>query len=361
MSHPPQYGKYGTLFPANFPLEMRTRSADARGLLLRGVVLRVYAPGEGTSNDQITSEVSSYCDVFVYSSRAYRHTGILTDCLISQDFASIYDGEVRQLRPSSQILESETLDVNKIGNPADLDGDHVLIGFLDGDFGLPVVLRQIPHPFQSSDYGLPEAVDTPGHRAKPKEGDPSVRLTRHKAAFYGIREDGSIILDASRGRDTQVGKDGKESPLDTSSAGPPITLRVRPGGTVRLEVVSNPDDPDNSNNPKSYEVLVANDGVRVRNNNENNLILQGGETNATLALGSATHHVAIVEHLADLYAELKTRLDAFDTRFESHVHASTFGPTAAPLDGSTLAPATGVGAPAWDPNIASTKMSLPDG
>lgn len=361
MSHPPEYGKHRTLFPANFPLEMRTRTADARGLLLRGVVLRVYAPGEGTSNDQLTSEVSSYCDVFVYSSRAYRHTGILTDCLVTQDYASIYDGEVRQLRPSSQILESETLDPNKIGNPADLDGDHVLIGFLDGDFGLPVVLRQIPHPFQSADYDLPEAVDIPGHRAKQKPEDPLVRLTRHKASFFGIREDGSIILDASRGRNTSVTPEGRESPLDPASAGPPITLRVRPGGTVRLEVVSNPDDPDNNDNPKSYELVVANDGVRVRTNGENNLLLQGGETSATLSLGSATHHVAIVEHLEALYAELKARMDAFDLRFETHVHASTFGPTAGPLEGASLAPVAGIGAPAWDSDIASTKLSLPDG
>lgn len=65
--------------------------------------------------------------------------------------------------------------------------------------------------------------------------------------------------------------------------------------------------------------------------------------------GAPPVHPAIAEHLQALYEALKVKLDLHDT----HVHPTGVGPSGpgAPL----------IVAPAWDSNINSTKLVIPDG
>lgn len=71
----------------------------------------------------------------------------------------------------------------------------------------------------------------------------------------------------------------------------------------------------------------------------------------TMKLGWTTPDVsvAIANHLQTLYTQLKVKLDTFD----AHIHPTGLGPSGPP--------APMIAAPAWDPLINSTKLTIPDG
>ncbi len=292
-----------------------------------------------------------YCDVLVYSSRRGSRSAVLRDCLLSQEAMHLHDGEV--VLPRSTTLQfNEALLPNQVRNPAELDGDHVIVGFLDNDYGTPVILRFLPHP--SSDIGkleLPSEIDVIGHRTRLISSDGDVRLWRHHGTFFGLQGDGSYVLDLSRGHAGQVRNDGTEQPYSESPA-PNSTIRLRPGGTYRIEIVANPDQP--SSGGKAIELTITENQFQLRLDGADNLTLEQSGANATLKVGDGAVHVAIGEHLETLYNQLKARLDAFDQIFATHVHGSTFGPTTFPE------PSGSISAPAWNSDIVSSKVSLPD-
>jgi hypothetical protein len=76
------------------------------------------------------------------------------------------------------------------------------------------------------------------------------------------------------------------------------------------------------------------------------LTLEGKDADAKLKLGDGAVHVAIVEHLETLYGQLKSYI-------ENALVNTAMGPSATIL--ATMGPA-----PAWDPNINSTHVSIPD-
>lgn len=362
---PPRYGRNQTLFPSNVATYVPEDGLRAHGLLLRGVVTKVYeydaprrvATGLGASSAAI------YCDVLVYSTRRSARGYFLPECLVSQDCANLHDGDIWKPRPTTMQFD-RPLNPTKLYNLAELDGDHVVVGFLDGDFSYPIVLRQLPHPSTDLRRELPATIDAPGHRKKLRQTDGHVRLWRHHGTFFGVQPDGSFVVDASRGHHGRINADGTEQSYTEGNEAPPITLvRVRPGGKVRVEVVGNPENPDAivtnddpNPTPKALELEISENQVLVRLDGADNLTLTQSGANAELKVGDGSVHVAIGEHLQTLYNQLKTRLDAFDLAFANHLHGSSFGPTSPPEPGGSIS------APAWDdvPTIISSKVSLPD-
>lgn len=96
-------------------------------------------------------------------------------------------------------------------------------------------------------------------------------------------------------------------------------------------------------------VNIAQDHVEVTFDNGSTVKLEAKDGDATMTVGDGAKHVAIVEALEQLYTGLQTKLTAFD----AHVHPTGVGPSGPP------APA--IAADPWDPAIASTKVSIPDG
>lgn len=132
------------------------RGRAANGLMLRGVVLNVYLPGDPrllkvrNPTDLAAPFVS--CDVLVYEPH---HTTVLHDVPILRVSAGLVDSEVWQPRATSVDLVKQILVVDgggPLGAPLpmskvrDMDGDHVVIGFLGGNLHDPVIMGQLDHP-----------------------------------------------------------------------------------------------------------------------------------------------------------------------------------------------------------------------
>jgi hypothetical protein len=357
--HPSIKGPYKATIPSGVPVRIRRPTKEASGLLLRGVVIRVYSYDEVRMRNRTIIPSSLYCDVLIYSSRAGNRVAVIRDCVVSQESGGVHNGTI--YRPKATTLRFDgPLDLNKVRNPAELDGDHVLVGFLDNDVATPIILRWLAHPSTDARSSLPTTVNVAGHRCRLISTDGDVRLWRHHGTFFGVQDDGSFVVDNSRGHQGRVEADGSEQPYDAPDPAtgtvpaPPNTLfRLRPGGKFRVEIVD-PDDPDGVT--KTFELEANQTELRIRLNGEDNLVLTQSGENAEMQIGDGAVHVPIGEHLKTLYDNLKARLDAFDIAFAQHLHGTSFGPTTAPQPGASIS------APDWSsvPTIISTKVSLPD-
>lgn len=366
--HVTSRGRFGEVLQAGVP----KRSASvpgftaAQGLLIRGVVVSTYVYDESGGNGARAGlqQGAIYCDVLVYSKMPKRQVGFLQSCLVATGKQGIHDGDIWRPRPSSVSFSGE-LDFNQFQSLADFDGDHVIVGFLDDDVKMPVILGQIPHPALPADSSIETGSETDliGHRLRLKQADGDVRLWRHHGTYFGVRNDGSFVVDASRGYTNSVTDDGSY-PSYANDPAPQTVLRLRPGGTFRIEIVSDPQQPVSST--KSLEIVATETEVQVRFDGSNNLQLAQSGSAATLTVGDGTQHVAIAEHLETLYNQLKARLDSFESQLLLHVHAPPAPPPAPPFSGPPVAPPTftpllPLAAPPWDGDIASSKVSIPDG
>lgn len=359
-SHVPFRGPYRATIPSGVPVRVRRTTKDANGLILRGVVIAVYSYDEARLRNRQLVPASLYCDVLIYSSRPGGRVAIIRDCVVSQESGSVHNGVIQRPRATTLKFDSP-LDLNKVRNPAELDGDHVLIGFLDNDVATPVILRWLPHPSSDVRKNLPTAVNVAGQRMRLLRTDGDVRLWRHHGSYFGVQPDGSFVVDNSRGHQGRIESDGSEQAYDavdpsTNTVPPPpgTLFRLRPGGKFRVEIVD-PDDPDST--PKNFEFEANQNELRVKLSGADNLVLTQSGANAELRIGDGAMHVPIGEHLKTLYDQLKARLDAFDVAFANHLHGTSFGPTATPSPGGSIS------APDWTsvPTIISSKVSLPDG
>ncbi|KKN12123.1 hypothetical protein LCGC14_1019670 [marine sediment metagenome] len=78
------------------------------------------------------------------------------------------------------------------------------------------------------------------------------------------------------------------------------------------------------------------------------LVVEENGASAKLTLGDGTKSVAVAEPLKTLYDALKTQLDLFD----AHIHPTGMGPSGPPTPT--------ISAPAFDDDIISSQMKLPE-
>lgn len=223
----------------------------ARGLVLRGVVTRVYylksapaglvgAPPQPAGLGQ----AGLYCDVLVSSGIPGARTGLFPRVLVTYDSAGVHDGDICVPRPTRRAVGSG-ITPREEGNtsPALFDGDWVLIGFMDDSIDQPFILRYLRHP--SADFGkdmdLPSPVGSSA-RLGLIEADGRPRQWKHLGVTFGVDRNANWTIDlrgahlGERGDGTSAGGGGY-SPV---GAEVPNT-RVDPAGdaesgktTVRL-------------------------------------------------------------------------------------------------------------------------------
>lgn len=353
----PTFGPLGSVRQGGLPTNVQDYGSRAHGILLRGVVLRNYVydeEGVPFAPNPGIAPAAVYSDVLVYSSIPGARFAVFPRCVVSQNRAGLHDGDLWIPRATTMDISGAALNTDTTTNIANMDGDHVLLGFLDNDLSQPVILKALPHPRADIGAALPEAIDEAGHRVRllVKDGEPA--LTRHHGTFWGATKTGDFQVDTTRAHDGTLESNGTEPAPPFNGTVGNIRIRLPQGSNARIEVISDPNAPNEAAS-KLCEVIIEDDQVRVRLANEDNLTLMSGGSAATLQVGDGAQHVAIVEHLRALYLELKARLDAFDAAYVTHTHIYAFGPTLTPL------PPTTVSAPAWNGSIESTKVSLPDG
>jgi len=218
----------------------------------------------------------------------------------------------RVWKPRAATVDISGKDISDTLNPGQVDGDHVLIGFLDNNWNEPIILRGLPHPMQ--DEGLID--DDVGHRIRLKltDGDPD--FLKHHGSFYGIDNSGNFVVDTTQANQGEIDQYGHEPDAPTDGKG-------------------------------NWDIqLPENAKIHVKINNDETLTIEKQGSDAILTLGDGAVKVAIADHLETLYSLVKTWLSA-------HTHKDSTG-------GETL-PSTQAGTlPSWDSKINSDKITCPD-
>ena len=285
----------------------------SNGLMLRGVVTATYViDNPKYPKNEVDDAVGVFCDVLCYASMPSLHWAVLPKVMVMQDKGSLHNGRI--WKPKATVIDIKNTDLILDGatNPASFDGDHVLIGFIDNNLNQPIILGGVAHPY----HNVGNEDKTVGHRNQLKmvDGDPD--FWKHHGTFYGIADNGDFVLDSTLANDGTLTADGKEQPAPTDGKG--SEKRYLPQGAVSL-------------------LSIAGGST---------LQVEKKDADAKMVLGDGAKHVSIVE-------ALQTFLDTtIKTWLINHTHPTGFGPSGVPMQSGTY--------PAWDPNINSTHLAIPD-
>lgn len=323
------------------------------GRLLRGVVVSTLFSDDAQNpyNTPQTTAYGVFCDVLCYGGRDFGTPLLVRRALVSQERASIQGGDIWVPRAAALDVTGQPFSLPHC-NIMHLDGDHVLVGFIDGSDAQPVILRSLPHP--QADRGQAAAEPRDGQALRPTRAQGDVSLHKHHGTVTGIDAAGNVVTR------TLYANDGSLTP---QGAPPPPPMSGELGNMVaqlharaqRLTELLNMDAPQSpqvvlrevlSQTLLHTEFLRASAHLLIEDAKGRTLEAENGGADATLKVGSATHSAAVAEYLMALYASLKATLD-------THVHASALGPT------STMQ-AGGFTAPAWDDRIGSTHLRIPE-
>lgn len=327
MSHGTRYTPSGVVISDAYPRLRGAPGVSARGLNLRGVVV---------ANDDDTDDAAeAYCSVLVYSGLPGMRTALLRHVLVTYERRGLHNGEITRPRGTTIDVAAGpdgVVNVNTATDPANMDGDHVIVAFLDDDLQLPFILRFLPHPHSDRrDSPIPPAIDTPGHRLTLREADGLPSLVRHQGAFWGADADGNFLVDVSRSYDREhvLSTDGAEpAPPATDSSGN-VTVRLRAGRALTIDIVSSPDTPAAT---PAIRLQVLDDRLELSRGGAVLLRAEGAGPDATLTIGTGAQHAALAEPLQALWTLLRAA-------------------------GASLTPPLAV--PDWDPAISSSHLTVP--
>lgn len=316
----------GTRLQSGIPKRRSSNSpSESSGLLLRGVVTATYVLDDAAhpfADDPTSVPTAVYCDVLTFGRKWFS----LPKCLVSQERSGLHSGHIWKPRAASLTITGDPVDMNKGTNPAILDGDHVLIGFLDQNLNQPIILRELPHP--AADVGN-EDKET-GHRLKLVDGDGDPDFWKHHGVFYGVTDEGDFVVDTTRANDGELQDDGKESDPPEDGTSGNHKIRLQKGATLTVEIEAG----------ATFEVTDK-DG------------------DATMTIGDGAVHVSIYEALQTFWdTTVKPKFDAFDGH--THLYVMPLIPAPGPPI-ITAPPVPLVVFPALDTAIQSTKVSIPDG
>lgn len=312
----------------------------AGGIILRAAVTATYVQLDGSPalpTSLVSAPTAVYCDVLTYSSMAGYRNGPLARVPVMQHLG-LHHGHLWLPKASTTNINDGAPIGKSTMDPQDLDGDHVLIQFLEDDLSRPIITGLVPHPRLNTGNDELEV----GHRLKLKLADGNPEFWKRNGSFFGFDKDGNFTIDTTRANSGEVGTDGSETPADNAANGN-VTVKLNAKTTLRL-VGLNVDGAD----PK-FELTLKDNELILKLQDGETLKLTDKDGNATMTVGDGARHVAIVEALQALYTSLQTKLIAFD----AHVHPTGVGPSGPP--------APLIAAPAWDPAINSTKVKIPNG
>lgn len=322
--------------------------ASVRGLLLRGVVIKEY-----------DDDGQPYCDAMVYSGLRGAKWGILPRILVTFDTGGTHDGSTRLPKAATKDLSTgQPIDVAYPTSPADMDGDHILIGFLDDDVNFPTLLRYLRHP--RADIGNTNR--DLGPRLVPRSDEARTDFRKFNGTAHGVDEAGNHVIDVRFGRtEDQVspkGEEGRwssEEPQSVESRyveeedGSSAIVKLRYG--AQHKVVLSQD----ASEQEQVVVSTTKDGIVSSKDSygdvSNQVSVQGFGTEATLELGSAAESAAVASAVqAVLYLVLPL--------IQNHVHPVSGTTAAVSPSLVTIANPPELGGPDLDA-IVSDKLKFP--
>lgn len=321
--------------PANSPLR-------AKGLTIQGVVTGVYVydseNGFGATSPVGVPINGIYVDVLCYG----KFEGLMPRVFVGYTRQGMHEGEISLPKAASKTINGELNP--QVFNPAESDGDHVIIAFAEDDLKKPFISQFIPHP--SVDVGNENRLI--GHRMRIKDSDGSPRFWKHKGSFWGVDRLGNFIADLTRSHSGDYLESCKEPEPGVDGVAGNYTIRIPENSKLTLEITKGAKNGDGSDSDaESTKLILENNKITILNEGGAGVLIQNKDGNASLTLGDGAVHSAISEHLETLWSSLVTWLT-------SATVLTALGPSA-PFP--TLAGPP----PDWLATIESSKSSFPDG
>jgi hypothetical protein len=153
---------------------------------------------------------------------------------------------------------------------------------------------------------------------------------------------GNVTLDSTLANSGGIDPtSGRETPAYDASHGN-VAVRIPFSALFELAGV------DEVQGNESFRVTVQDNEFLLRLDDGDSLVIENNGGATTVTIGNGNRSVAIAEQLQTLYNNLKNGIEAWQT----HTHPDGFGST-----GPAAAPPV---LPAWDPNIASSKLKIPN-
>jgi hypothetical protein len=340
----------GTLLQSGIPKRRPSANpASAYGVLLKGVVTATYVVDHENHPFAETAgaePAAIYCDVLTYGRRWL----FFRNCLVSQDRGAMHNGRIWKPRATSMTVTGDAVDLDKGTNPAGMDGDHVLLGFIDGNFNQPIILCGLPHP--AADVGNEEK--TEGHRLKLKLDDGDPDFWKHHGSYFGINNDGNFIVDTTFANDGTLQDDGKEQDPPTDGKGSQFC--ELPNAATRAITFYDMSDPANPE-PKfmltmdgpdaafKWELEFVDDGTLITYfpdktiidiKGSNQLIIK--EDKIEMGADGAGDKAVLDSKLQTELSRIKDDLTSLKTTFDAHMHADTFIAPLIPIGASPCVP-----------------------
>jgi len=334
------------------------------GLLVRGVVMVTYVlddpnhPSVLETGDDGRDPVSVYCDVLVYSNKRGLHSHYLTKVPVLQDRGGLHDGRIWKPKATTIDVTESPVDPNTGTLVGNLDGDHVLIGFMDDAMNQPIILGGVPHP--SHDVGNLEKPK--GHRRGLIVADGHPDFWKHHGTFYGIDTNGDFLVDTTFGNDGEINADGTEADPPTDGKGAqkhslPQDAEARTEWFDMVDPTAPVSKSYQSIKKDSYE-LSLNDvavflkllvsALELKLDGGATLKAEGNDADAILTLGNGVKSAIIAEAWETFFD------GSFKTWVVGHTHPTGVGPSGYPAESGTF--------PAYSSSGAtSTKLLFPDG
>jgi len=339
--------------------------------VVRGVVMATYFADDTNTDTQqalTTREFSDNgkitavrCDVLTYGKR---FRTFMRDVPVAQKRHGLNDYTGLWIPKATSVDLSTGEPIREGGeegippsDPRDMDGDHVLVEFLEGDIQQPFIRDVLPHP-RTFFRQLAAAGPT--------------RESRFRGVITKIDKDGNVFLDTTRSNSgalnlVPVNEKGAETPaLDTSHGN--VTLQMNHNAVLTVNGVND------SGASEKFQLILKDGELHVRLSNGESLKINGNAGSAITLLGDAVVKAAREDLLNTLWGSLKTTFDAHvhpEALLRSFLAVAGADPTLvalAPLAAAALASAAAslpdppsTTAPIWNVAIGSNKLRFPAG
>lgn len=276
----------------------------------RGVVLRTYyydaEPAEIVPG-AVSPPASVYCDVLTYGSLPGHKIGLAPRCAVSQERSSIHDGSVWVPKPSRGVLGAPGSPVPEGTSPTDLDGDHVLVNFIDGYPSLGVIVRAMPHP--SADVGRGSS-DALGRRLKVVAADGDPMIWKHHGVAFGVKDDGNFLVDLTN---ANFGPSGSGVAIEGGGYQPAAT--ATPASPPGAEVTSTKKAADGQAATGNFVMLLP-EGAGITFSWPSGLQFTMLDKDGQIVVGAGDQFVGLGD-------ALQTYVDALKTYVDGHTHLIT--------------------------------------
>jgi hypothetical protein len=320
--------------------------------LVRGVVLATY-----TCDDEAhplrklgLTPSSVYCDCLCFSSMDGGSSYFFLPAVaVTQPFGGLHKGAVYKPRATTRLTSDKPLSAITPVDVSQMDGDHVLIGFLEGRTNHPVIVGHLPHP--SRDLGNDPALPA-GQRQKLNLVDGDPLFMAHHGSRFGVGTDGSFLVDTTRANSGGLTPTSGDAPTLPGQGN--ISLQVPIAAYIGAAIcdASVPAVPAVLTSLRlqagklSFDTGPVPPQLSVSCLAGNALSVSGAGAAAIARIGSATSPVALADALEVFWG-------AVQASFALHTHQSVAG-TPLPLTG----PAIG-GLPGYAAAITGSALRIP--